>query len=107
MAFSVICCAPEGRTIISFAATNPESYAGWYIGIGVGFAVVVIVVILVAMILTQASRIGHQALDGIELMDEARESSLSVWDLQLMNVSVSSIWKAAESARTSLTGDAR
>lgn len=68
---------------------------------------VVVVVILVAMILMQASRIGHQALDGIELMDEARENSLSVWDLQLMNTSVSSIWKSAESARHALTGAER
>jgi hypothetical protein len=68
---------------------------------------VVVVVILVAMILVQASRIGHQALDGIELMDEARESSLSVWDLQLMNVSVSAIWKSAESAREALMGARR
>ena len=67
----------------------------------------VVVVILVAMILVQASRIGHQALDGIELMDEARESSLSVWDLQLMNTSVSSIWKSMESARHALTGTER
>ena len=59
------------------------------------------------MILIQASRIGHQALDGIELMDEARESSLSVWDLQLMNTSVSSIWKSAEAARHALTGTER
>ena len=68
---------------------------------------VVVVVILVALILVQASRIGHQALDGIELMDEARESSLSVWDVQLMNVSFSSIWKAAASAREALTGAGR
>ena len=65
------------------------------------------VVILVAMILVQASRIGHQALDGIELMDEAREASLSVWDLQLMNTSVSSIWRSAETARQTLTGSRR
>ncbi len=74
---------------------------------GVGFTVVVVVVILVAMILVQASRIGHQALDGIELMDEAREASLSVWDLQLMNVSVSAIWRSAERARQVLTGAGR
>jgi hypothetical protein len=84
-----------------------EDYAGWYIGLGVGFTVVVVVVILVAMILMQASRIGHQALDGIELMDEARESSLSVWDLQTMNVNVSSIWKSAEAARHALSGTPR
>lgn len=89
------------------AVTRGEDYAGWYIGLGVGFTVVVVVVILVAMILTQASRIGHQALDGIELMDEARESSLAVWDLQVMNVAVSSIWKSLESARLALTGDRR
>ncbi len=86
------------------AATFSEDYSGWYLGRGVGFTVVVVVVILVAMILVQASRIGHQALDGIELMDEAREASLSVWDLQLMNVSVSAIWKSAESARQALSG---
>ena len=87
-----------------FVAQFSEDYAGWYLGLGVGFLVVVVVVILVAMILVQASRIGHQALDGIELMDEARESSLSVWDLQLMNVSVSAIWKSLESAREALSG---
>lgn len=64
-------------------------------------------VILVAIILMQASRIGHQALDGIELMDEARESSLSVWDVQLMNVSITSIWRSAETAREAMTGAGR
>jgi len=86
------------------AATNPESYAGWYIGITIGFIIVVVVVILVGMILSQASRIGHQALDGIELMDEARDNSLPVWDLQLINGSITSIWRSAESARKVITG---
>jgi hypothetical protein len=81
-----------------------ETYTGWYVGLGVGFTIVVVVVILVGMILSQASRIGHQALDGIELMDEARDASLPVWDLQLVNVSATSIWKAAERARKTLTG---
>ena len=86
------------------AATNAETYAGWYIGLTIGFIIVVVVVILVGMILMQASRIGHQALDGIELMDEARETSLPIWDLQVINVSVTSIWRAAENARKLLTG---
>ena len=85
-------------------AINSETYTGWYIGLGVGFLIVVVVVILVGMILSQASRIGHQALDGIELMDEARDASLPVWDLQLVNVSATSIWKSAEKARKLLTG---
>lgn len=81
-----------------------EQYTGWYVGLGIGFLIVVVVVILVGMILSQASRIGHQALDGIELMDEARDASLPVWDLQLINVSATSIWKTAENARKTLTG---
>jgi hypothetical protein len=85
-------------------AINSETYTGWYVGLGVGFLIVVVVVILVGMILAQASRIGHQALDGIELMDEARDASLPVWDLQQINVSATGIWKAAENARKTLTG---
>ena len=87
------------------AATNAEGYTGWYIGLTIGFIIVTVVVILVGMILMQASRIGHQALDGIDLMDEAREASLPVWDLQLINVSATSIWKTAERTRKTLTGD--
>ncbi len=87
-----------------FLAANHETYTGWYIGIGIGFLIVTVVVILVGMILSQAARIGHQALDGIELMDEARDASLPVWDLQLINVSVTTIWRSAEKARTFLTG---
>ncbi len=87
-----------------FAAANNEAYTGWYVGLVIGFLIVVVVVILVGMILSQAARIGHQALDGIELMDEARDASLPVWDLQVINVSVTSIWRAAENARKLLTG---
>ncbi len=85
-------------------AINSETYTGWYVGLGIGFLIVVVVVILVGMILAQASRIGHQALDGIELMDEARDATLPVWDLQLINVSATSIWKAAERARKTISG---
>lgn len=86
------------------AAASNDSYTGWYVGIGIGFLIVTVVVILVGMILSQASRIGHQALDGIELMDEAREASLSVWDLQVMNTAVTSMWRNAENARQLITG---
>jgi len=80
-----------------------DSHAGWYVGLAVGFLVVVVVVILVSMILMQASRIGQQALEGIDLMAEAAESTVSVWDLQKMNGSVTSIWRSAEAARKILT----
>ncbi len=80
-----------------------EDYTGWYIGIGVGFLVVIVVVIIVAIILLQAARIGRQALEGIDLMDEARETTLSVWDIQKINTSSTKIWRSAESARRVLT----
>ncbi len=84
--------------------TKSADYTGWYIGLGIGFAVVVIVVVLVATILTLASRIGAQARAGIEKMDEARESTLAVWEIQKLNSSATAIWKAAERARLILEG---
>ena len=82
-------------------------HTGWYLGIGVGFIVVVVVVILVAMILMQAQRIGGQALEGIELMDQARESTLPVWEMQKINASATSVWRSAEAARRILTEGTR
>ena len=87
--------------------TPGDTYTGWYIGMGVGFTVVVIVVIIVALILSQAARIGRQAREGIELMDEARESTLMVWDMQKINVSSTASWRSAENARRILTEGAR
>ncbi len=89
---------------VTNAATNSEGYTGWYVGIMIGFIIVTVVVILVGMILSQASRIGHQALDGIELMDEARVNTLPVWDLQLANGAITQIWRSAETARKVITG---
>lgn len=79
-------------------------HVGWYVGLGIGFVVVAAVVVLVATILTQASRIGSQARDGIERMDEARAATLPVWEIQKINSSTTAIWRAAESARKVLGG---
>ncbi len=79
-------------------------YVGWYVGLGIGFTIVVAVVVLVALILTLASRIGSQARFGIEAMDEARQTTLSVWGIQKINSSTTAIWRAAESARRLLGG---
>lgn len=76
----------------------------WYIGIGIGFAVVVVVVIVAAWILALASRIGQQAREGIEMMDEARDLTLPVWDVQRTNALLTVIWRAAEGVRKSLEG---
>lgn len=74
----------------------------WYIGLAIGFAIVVVVVIIAGSILALASTIRQQASDGIDLMDEAREVTLPVWEVQKTNLLLTSIWRAAESARHSL-----
>ncbi len=79
-------------------------YLGWYVGLGIGFTIIVVVVVLVATILTYAARIGSQARGGIERMDDARETTLPVWEIQKINVSTTAIWRAAESARKLLGG---
>ena len=89
--------------VLAQQITQGDEHTGWYLGLGVGFVVVVVVVILVSMILMQAQRIVHQALDGIELMDQAREASLHVWEMQNINHSATRIWRSAEAARKILT----
>lgn len=79
-------------------------HVGGYVGLAIGFLIVVVVVILVAIILTLAARIGSQARQGIEAMDEARAATLPVWEIQKVNTSITGIWRAAESARRLLGG---
>ncbi len=83
---------------------SSAEYVGWYVGLGIGFVIVSVVVVLVAMILSLATRIGVQARTGIESMDEAREATLPVWEIQKINSSTTAIWRAAESARKLLGG---
>ncbi len=83
---------------------DSTEYVGWYVGLGIGFLIVSVVVVLVALILSLAKRIGIQAKEGIDLMDEARETTLPVWEIQKINGSATAIWRAAESARRLLGG---
>lgn len=76
--------------------------SGWYIGIAIGFAIVVVVVVIVATILALAARIGTQAREGIDAMEQARIATLPVWEVQKTNVALTGIWRAAESAREAL-----
>ncbi|HWF49413.1 MAG TPA: hypothetical protein VG294_02120 [Solirubrobacteraceae bacterium] len=74
----------------------------WFIGIGIGFAIVVVVVIVASTILALAGRIGNQAKEGIVVMDEARQFTVPVWQVQRTNALLTVIWKSAEAARESL-----
>ncbi|MHB8656515.1 MAG: hypothetical protein ACYC91_00955 [Solirubrobacteraceae bacterium] len=79
----------------------------WYVGLGIGFAIVVVVVIIAATILALAARIGAQAREAIDAMDQARATTLPVWQVQQTNVSLTAIWRAAEAAGKSLQGTTR
>ena len=81
---------------------TPGHNTWWYVGIGIGFAIVVVVVIVAATILALASKIGAQAREGIEQMDQTRIVTLPVWEVQNTNIMLTRIWRAAESARESL-----
>ena len=84
--------------------TAAGSIHWWWIGIGIGFAVVVVVVIVASTILALAGRIGVQAQEGIVLMDEARQFTVPVWEVQRTNALLTVIWRSAEAARESLEG---
>ncbi len=85
--------------VLAQQVVQRESFSGWYTGLIIGFVIVAVVVVLVGAILMYASRIADQAKDGIGRMDEARATTLPVWELQDLNESATGIWRAAESAR--------
>ena len=86
-------------SVLAQQIVQQESFTGWYRGLIIGFVLVAVVVVLVGTILMYASRIADQAKDGIGRMDEARATTLPIWELQDLNESATGIWRAAESAR--------
>lgn len=82
---------------------TPGHNTWWYVGLVIGFVIVAVVVVVAASILAFASRISSQAREGIDLMDNARTVTLPVWALQDTNVTLTAIWRSAESIRESLT----
>ena len=94
-------------TTVAPVPHTPGHNHWWYIGLGIGFAIVVVVVIIAASILGLAARIGAQAREAIDAMDQAREVTLPVWEVQKTNVALTAIWRAAEAARQSLQGTTR
>lgn len=77
---------------------------GWYVGYVIAAVVITIVVILVGIILALARRIGVQALNITDALDEARINTLPLWEVDKVNSGVRSIIKSAQSARQVLGG---
>ncbi len=80
------------------------SLTGWYVGFIIAAVVITIVVILVGIILGLARRIGVQAMQITNSLDEARINTLPLWDVDKINTGVRSIIKSAETARQVLGG---
>lgn len=77
---------------------------GWYVGYVIAAVVITIVVVLVGIILALARRIGVQALQITQALDEARINTLPLWEVDKVNSGVRSIIKSAQSARQVLGG---
>lgn len=81
------------------------SLTGWYVGYVIALVVITVVVVLVAIILGLARRIGVQAMDAVEGLDQARINTLALWDIDKINGGVRSIIGSAEEARAALEGE--
>ena len=86
------------------AGNTTTSLSGWYVGMGVTAAIIVVVVVLVAIILGLARRIGAQALAVTLALDDARKTTLALWDVSKINDGLKDIVRSAAAARELLEG---
>ncbi len=77
---------------------------GWYVGYAIAAVLITVVVILVGAILALARRIGVQASEVTDALDEARINTLPLWEVDKINTGVRSIIRSAEQARQVLGG---
>jgi len=80
---------------------------GWYWGFAIAAVLIAVVVILVADILALARKIGTQALDITGALNDSRENTQPLWEVEKVNDSIRGIIKDAQQARIALGGDAR
>lgn len=76
----------------------------WVIGWAVAGGVVLVVVILVGTIIYLAAKIKAQALAILGALEEARDNTASLWDVQTTNKMAEEILGAARAARAALGG---
>ena len=77
---------------------------GWYVGYVIALVVIAAVVVLVAIILGLARRIGVQAENITQALDEGRINSLAMWEMEKVNNGVRNITRYMEQARSALGG---
>ncbi|MDP3984190.1 MAG: hypothetical protein Q8Q52_04190 [Acidimicrobiia bacterium] len=77
---------------------------GWIIGWVVGGVVVVIVVALLLVLIVSARKIASQAGDILAALDDSRERTLGLWDVDDVNAHLDSIRSSTAAARRVLSG---
>jgi len=77
---------------------------GWWVGLVLGFAVVAVVVVIVAMLLTLAGRIAHNANEASARLPAVRDHTDALRQVPHINESAVSVLRAARAARKALTG---
>ncbi len=78
--------------------------AGWIIGWAIGAVVVVAVVVLLLILIMQARKIGNQAANILAALDESRENTLALWEVDSVNRSLEATRSALRRARIAVAG---
>ena len=76
----------------------------WLIGYLIGGLVVLIVAVLAIILILQARKIGDQAMDILVALEEGRDNTRGLWDIDEVNRSLDSIRQSAREARVVLSG---
>jgi hypothetical protein len=77
---------------------------GWVIGWIMGGVVVAVVVALLLVLIMSARKIAGQAGDILTALDDSRERTLGLWEVDAVNAHLDSIRSVATTARRVLTG---
>ena len=78
---------------------------GWYVGYVIALVVIAAVVVLVAIILGLARRIGVQAENITQALDEGRINTLIMLEVEKVKNGVRNISRYMEQARSALGGE--
>ncbi|HVM00977.1 MAG TPA: hypothetical protein VM324_16930 [Egibacteraceae bacterium] len=92
-------------TLAEHAPGEPHLF-GWWLGLGIGFAIVWVVVIVVSAILSRAARIAKQAQEILVGLDQGRQTTLPLWDIDSVNATAKAILERATEAREALEAQA-
>ena len=79
----------------------------WLIGYLIGGVVVLIVAALAIILILQARKIGDQALDILAALEEGRDNTKGLWDVDGVTRSLEPVRQSAREARIVLSGGDR